>query len=175
MCLHREACLPPPPVLVSHQRHLAEVSLFCSLPEINPGTVPLSRSVPTFSPHRAPMIARGKITSQLYLFFNLDWCSAADKVRNPRYRHNAITAFANSAVLLVHDVVTLPPISLHMTDCLPPIAGIVPSYARLKLPSNQLLLSDWSATPAPRTTPIRLQCAPIPSWAWANLLWEGST
>jgi len=39
--------------------------------------------------------------------------------------------------------------SLHLTDYLPPVPGVVPSYARLKLRAKQLLLSDWSATPAP--------------------------
>jgi len=78
-------------------------------------------------------VVRGKITLQPYLFFNLDWCSAADKVRNPRYRYNAITALANSAVPLIHDMVTLPPISLHLMDYLPPVPRVLPSYARLKL------------------------------------------
>jgi len=46
-------------------------------------------------------------------------------------------------------VPTLPPISLHLTDNLPPIPGVVPCYARLKLRAKQLLLSDLSATRAP--------------------------
>jgi len=149
ICLHREACLAPLPLLVHHQRRLAGLSLIWSPPEINPASARLPKTVPTFSPHRAPLLARGKITSQPYLFFNLDWQSAADTARNPRYRHNAITALANEAAPLVHDVVTLPPISPHLTDYLPPIPGVVPSYARLKLRVNQLLLSDWSAAPAP--------------------------
>ena len=67
---------------------------------------------------------------------------------------------------------TLPPISLHLTDYLPQIPGAVPSYARLKLRAKQLLLSDWSATPAPpRTIPIGPRRAPIPLWDWASLLW----
>jgi len=119
-------------------------------------------SVPTFSPHRATVIARGKITSQPYLFFNLDWRSAPDKLRNPRYRHNAITALANAASPLVHDVATLPPISLHLTDYLPPVPGVVPSYARLKLRAKQLLLSDWSATPAPPYYPYPPTTRPHP-------------
>jgi len=132
-CLHREACLPPLPILVRHQRRLSSLRLICSPPEINPATARLPKSVPTFSPHRAALIARGKITSQPYLFFNLDWLSAPDKARNPRYRHNPITALANLAVPLVDNVSTLQPISLHLTDYLPPVPGIVPSYARLKL------------------------------------------
>ena len=95
------------------------------------------------------MLARGKITSEPYLFFNLDWGSAPDKAWNSRYRHNAITALANAAVVLVHHVSTLPPISLHLTDHMPHVQGVVPSYARLTLRAKQLLLSDWSATPAP--------------------------
>ena len=118
-------------------------------PEINPATACLPKSVPTFSPHCAPSLARGKITSQPYLFFNLDWRTAPDKTKNPRYRHNAITALANEAAPLVHDGSTLPPISLHLTDYLPPIPGVVPSYTRLKQRAKQLLLSNWSATPAP--------------------------
>jgi len=152
-CLHREACLPPLPVLVRHQHRLASLRLICSPPEINPATARLPKSIPTFSPHSAASIARGKITSQPYLFFNLDWSSAPDKVRNPRYRHNAITALAYMAVALVHDVSILPPISLHLTDYLPPVPGVVPSYARLKLRAKQHLLSDWSATPAPPYCP----------------------
>jgi len=127
-CLHREACLPPLPVLVRHHRRLAGLRLICSPPEVNPATVRLPKSVPTFSPHRATLIARGKITSQPYLFFNLDWRSAPDKTKNPRYRHNAITALANTAAPLLHGVSTLLPISLHLTDYLPPIPGVVPSY-----------------------------------------------
>jgi len=78
-------------------------------------------------------MARGKITSQRYLFFNLDWRSTPDKTKNPRYRHNAITALAYMAVPLIHDVSTLPPISLHLTDYLPPVPGVIPTFARLKL------------------------------------------
>jgi len=148
-CLHREACLPPLPVLVHHQRRLVGLRLICSPPEINPATARLPKSVPTFSPHRAALIACGKITSQPYLFFNLDWHSTPDKTKNPRCRHNAITALANRAVPLIHDVSTLLPISLHLTDYLPPVPGVVPSYTRLKLRAKQHLLSDWSDIPAP--------------------------
>jgi len=142
-CLHREACLPTLPVLVRHQRRLAGLRLVCSPPEINHATARLPKSVPTISPHRATLAARGKVTSQPYLFFNLDWRSAPEKTKNPRYRHNAITALANTAAPLVHDVTTLPPISLHLTDYLPPVPGVVPSYARLKIRAKQLLLFDW--------------------------------
>jgi len=148
-CLHREACFPPLPVLVRYQRRLAGLRLICSPPEINPATARLPKSISTFSLHHAALIARGKITSQPYLFFKLDWRSAPDKIKNPRYRHTAITALANTATPLLHDVVTLPLISLHLTDYLPPVAGVVPSYARLKLRAKQLLLSHWSATQAP--------------------------
>jgi len=141
-CLHREACLPPIPVLVRHQRRLAGRRLICSPPEINPATARLPKSVPTFSPHHASSAALGKITSQPYLFFNLDWRAAPDKIKNPRYRHTAVTALANAAAPLVEDVSTLPSISLHLTDYLRPIPGIVPSYSRLKLRAKQLLLSD---------------------------------
>jgi len=161
-CLHREACLPPLPALVRYQRRLAGLRLICSPPEINPATVRLPKSVPTFSPHRAPLLACGKITSQPYLFFNLNWRSAPDKAKNPRYRHNAITALANTAVPLVHDVSTLPPISLHLTDYLSPIPGAVPSYTRLKLRAKQLLLSDWSATPVPPYYPYPPSTRPHP-------------
>jgi len=108
------------------------------------------------------LLARGKITSQPYLFFNLDWCSAPDKAENPRYRHNAITALAKAAVPLVHDVVILPPISLHLTDYLPPVPWVVPSYALLKLRAKQLLLSDWSAAPAPPYYPYPPSTRPHP-------------
>jgi len=173
--LHREACLPPLPVLVHPQSRLAGLRLICSPSKRNPATARLSKSVPTFSPHRAALIACGKITPQPYLFFNLDSRSAPDKTKNPRYRHNAITALANMAAPLVWDVSTLPPISPHLTDYLPPVAGVVPSYPRLKLRAKQHLLSDWSNTPTPRTTPIRPQRAPIPSWAWPSFLRAGYT
>ena len=84
-CLDREACLPLLPVLIRHQRRLAGLRLICSPPEINPATARLPKSVPTFSPHRIASIARGKVTSQPYHFFNLDWRSAPDKAQNPRY------------------------------------------------------------------------------------------
>ena len=83
-CLHREACLPPLPILVHHQRRLAGLRLIWSPPEINPATARLPRSLPTFSPHPAALIVRGKITFQPYLFFNLAWRSTPDKTRNPR-------------------------------------------------------------------------------------------
>jgi len=70
-CLHREACLPLLPVLVCHQRHLAGQRLICLTPEINPASARLPKSVSTFLPHRARLVACGKITSQPYLFFNL--------------------------------------------------------------------------------------------------------
>jgi len=141
-CLHREACLPRLPGLIRHQPRLASPRLICSPPEINPASACLPKTVPTCSPHRAPLLAHRKITSQPYLFFNLNWPSALDKAQKPRYRHNAITVLANAAVPLVHDVVTLPPISPHLTDYLPPVPGVVPSYAHLKLRAKQLLLSD---------------------------------
>jgi len=147
-CLHREACLSPLPVLIRHERRLAGLRLICSPPEINPASAPLPKSVPTFSPHRAPLIARGKMTSQPYVFFNLDWRAPPDKHKNPRYRHNTITALDDTAVPLMHDVSTLTPISLHLTDHLRPIPGVVPSFARLKLRAKQLLLSNSSSTSA---------------------------
>jgi len=107
-------------------------------------------------------MARGKVTSQPYLFFNLDWRSAPDKLKNLRYRHNAITALASTATPLVHDVATLPPISLHLTDYLPPVPGVLPSYARLKLRAKLLLLSDWYATPAPPYYPYLPSTRPHP-------------
>jgi len=161
-CLHREACHPPLPVLVRHQCRLAGLRLICSPPEINPATAHLPKTGPTFSPHRATLVARGKITSQPYLFFNLDWHPAPDKTKNPRNRHNASTALANAATPLVHEVSTLPPISLHLTDYLPPTPEIVPSYARLKLRAKQLLLSDWSSTPAPPYYPYPPSTCPHP-------------
>jgi len=161
-CLHREACLPPLPALVCHQRRLAGLRLICSPPEISPATARLPKSVPTFSPHRTTLAACGKNTSKPYLFFNLDWRSAPDKTKNSRYRHVAITALANAAAPLVHDVSTLPPISLHLTDYLPPIPGVVPSYTRLELRAKQLLLSDWSATPAPPYYPNPPSTRPHP-------------
>jgi len=174
-CVHREACLAPLPALICHQRRLAGLRLICSPTEISPATAPLPKSVPTFSPYRATLIACGKIPCQPYLFFTLDCHSAPDKAKNPSYRHNAITASANTPVPLIHDFSTLSPVSLHLTDYLPPVPWVVPSYARLKLRATQLLLSDWSATPAPRIIPIRPQRAPIPSWAWASLLPAGYT
>ena len=140
-CLHREASLPLRPVLVRHQRCLAGLRLICSPLQINPASARLPKSVPSFSPHHAPLVACGNITLQPYLFFNLDWPSAADTIKHPRYHHQAITALANSAVPLVHDMVTLPPTSLHLMDYLPLIPGILPSYSRLKLGAKQLLLS----------------------------------
>jgi len=174
-CLHREGCLPPLPVLVCHQRCLAGLRLICSPPEINPATARVPKSVRLFSPHRAPLIGCGKITSQPYLFFNLDCGSAADKVRNPRYQHNAIIALANSALPLTHDVVSLLPISLHLPDYLPPIPGLSHRMrASSSEPSNSSSLTGQPPRP-PRTTPIRLQRAPIPLWALANSVREGST
>jgi len=161
-CLHREACLPPLPVLIRHQRRLAGLRLICSPLEVNPATARLPKSVPTFSPHHTALLARGKITSQPYLFFNLDWRSSPDKTKNPRYRHNAITALANAAVPVIYDVSTLPPISLHLTDYLPPIPGVVPYYTRLKLRAKQLLLSDWLDTPAPPYYPFPPSTRPHP-------------
>jgi len=172
-CLHREACVPQLPAFIGQQRGLAGLRLICSPPEINPASAHLPKSVPTFSPHHATLIARGKITSQPYLFFKLDWHSAPNKAKNPRYRHNAIPALTNTAVPLVYDVVTLPPISLYLTDYLPPVPGVVPLYASLKLRANQLLLSHCSATPAPLYYPYLPSTAPIPSWAWVSLLLKG--
>jgi len=65
-CLYREGCLSPLPTLIRHQHHLAGLRLICSPPEINPASARLPKSVPTFSRHRAPLVACGKITSQPY-------------------------------------------------------------------------------------------------------------
>ena len=69
---------------------------------------------------------------------------------------------ANAAASLAHDMVTLPPISLHLTDYLPPVQGVVPSFMRLNLRAKQLLLSDWSATPAPPYYPYPPSTCPHP-------------
>ena len=69
---------------------------------------------------------------------------------------------ANAAAPLVEDVSTLPPISLHLTDYLPPVPGIVPSYSRLKLRAKRLLLSDWSAARAPPYYPDPPSTRPHP-------------
>jgi len=175
VCLHREGCLPPLPALIHHQRCLAGLRLMCSPPEINPATACLPKSVPTFSPHHAPLIARGKITSQPYHFFNLDGPSAPDKAKNPRYRHNAITALANAACPLVHDVSILPPISLHLADYVLPCRGLShPILASSGGPNNSSSPTSLPPQP-PHTTPIRLRRAPITSWAWASLLLEEYT
>jgi len=162
MCLYREACLPPLPVLICHQRRLAGLRLNCSPPEIDPDSARLPRSIPTFLPHCASLLAHGMISSQPYHFFNLDWHSTPDKAKNPRYRHNTITDLVNAAVPLVHDVSMLPPIFLHLMDYLPPVPAVVPSYARLKLRAKQLVLSDWSATPAPLYYPYPPSRRPHP-------------
>ena len=54
----------------------------------------------------------------------------------------------------MHDPSTLPLISLHLTDYLPPVPGVIPSYVRLKLRAKQLLLCDWSPTPVPPYYPF---------------------
>jgi len=58
------------------------------------------------------------------------------------------------AAPLIHDISTLPPISLHLTDYLPPVPGVVPSYTRLKFRAEKHLLSEWSAVPAPPYYPF---------------------
>ena len=85
------------------------------------------------------------------------------------------TALANAAVALIHDVSMLPPISLYLTDYLPSIPGVVPSYARLKLRAKLLLLSHWSSTPAPPYYPYPPSTRPHPFMGLANLLREGYT
>jgi len=162
ICLLRKACLLPLPALIRHQRRLPGLGLICSPTEMNPPTARLRKSLPTFSPLRAPLLAHGKITSQPYLFFNLDWHSGPDKAVNPRYRHTAITDLANAAVPLVHDVSTLPATSVHLTDYLPPVPGVVTSYARHKLWAKHLLLSDWSATLVPPYYPYPPSTRPHP-------------
>jgi len=127
ICLHREVCLLPLPYLVRHQRRLSGLRLICSHPEVNPATACLSKTVPTFSPYHAHQAIQGKITNKLYHFINLDRHSSQDKARNLRYRHNAITALANTAAPLVEDTATLSPISLHGTDSLLPVPPMAPS------------------------------------------------
>jgi len=84
-CLHREASLPRLPALIRYEHRLAGLRLICSPPEITPPTERPPKSIRTFWPPRAPLLAGGKITSQPYLFFNLDWRSAPAKAKNPRY------------------------------------------------------------------------------------------
>ena len=62
----------------------------------------------------------------------------------------------------MHDASRVPPISFHLTDYLPPVPGVVPSYVRLKLRAKQLLLSNWSATPAPPYYPFPPTTRPHP-------------
>jgi len=121
ICLHREACLPPLPCLIGHQRRLASLRLICSPPEVNPATAYIPKTMPTFCPQCAQLVALGKITNQPYLFFNLNCQLSPDMTTKPRYRHNTITALENMAAPLVWDVTTVPPISLHLMDYLPPV------------------------------------------------------
>jgi len=39
-------------------------------------------------------LPREKITNKAYLFFNLWWDCPPDKNKNPRYRHNTLSALA---------------------------------------------------------------------------------
>jgi len=139
----------PPPLLclVCHQRHLTSLRLICSPPEVNPATARLPGHVPTFSAFRAPRRAQKKITNKLYLFFNLSWNCPPHKAKNPRYRHNVLTTLAFLAAPLILNVATLPPISLYLTEYLPPIPLVVPSYARLKARAKQHTLTDWYSDP----------------------------
>ena len=50
---------------------------------------------------------------------------------------------------LMSDATTLPLISLHLTEYLPPIPLVVPSYVRLKVPAKQHLLMDWGSDLTP--------------------------
>jgi len=92
ICLYREACLPPLPYLVRHQRRLAGLRLLCSPPQVNPAMARLLKIVPTFSSFRAPALSQRKATNKPYLFFNLYCDRPPDKSKNPRYRHNTISA-----------------------------------------------------------------------------------
>jgi len=159
---HREACLPPLPCLVRHQRRLAGLRLVCSTPKSTLSRGRLPKNVPTFFPNRALPAARGKITNKLYIWFNLDWPVSADEVKNLRYYHNTITTLANMAPPLLHAVATLSPISLHLTDYLSPIHPVVPSSAKLKIRAKQHLLSDWASAPSPAYYPYTPSVRPHP-------------
>ena len=149
----REACLPPLLCLVRHQHRLTGLRLICCPPQVNLATAHLPRTVPTFSSFRALRLVQKKITSRPYIFFNLSWDCPPDKIMNPRYRHNALSALTFMASPLFSDVVTLPLIFLHLMEYLPPAPPVVPSYNRLKAPAKQHLLEDWGSDPAPGYCP----------------------
>jgi len=102
------------------------------------------------------------ITDKPYLFFNLPWDCLPDKARNPRYWHNALTALAFIAAPLISDVVTLPLISLHLTDYLPPSTPVISSYKRLKAQAKQHILMDWGSDPVPEYYPYLSAVRPHP-------------
>jgi len=160
--LHKEACLPPLPLLIKHRQRLAALRLLCSPPEINPATACLPATVQTYSSHPSSALARGKIPGKPYLFFHLPWDQPQDKIRRPRYRHSAITALAHTALPLLGGVSTLPPISLHLTDYLPPTPPIVPSYQNLKSRAKNLLLAEWTSSPTPGYYRYRPTLTPHP-------------
>jgi len=69
------------------------------------------------------------------------------------------------AAPLISDIVTLPPISLHLTDYLPPAPPappVIPSYKRLKAQAKQPLLVDWGSDPAPEYYPYLSAIYPHP-------------
>jgi len=100
-----------------------------------------------------------KITNRPYLFFNLSRDHSPDTAKNPRYRYSAITALANVAVLLFHNLSILPPISLHLTDYRPPTPRVVPCYRRLKRCATHHLLADWATAPVPVVYPYPARSA----------------
>jgi len=60
--------------------------------------------------------------------------------------------------------------SIHLPDSLPPVPGVVPLYARLKLQAKQLRLSDWSVAQAALYYPYPPSTRPHPCMGLAKFV-----
>ena len=158
-----EACLPPLEFLLAFKRHLANLGIMCSPPEINPATARLPPSVQTPSLHRHSPDHRVLSARNAGSHLPLPWLQARPPSKNRA--HLPLDALPYSMMFLLgpDGLRPLPVTSQHLLIDHYPEPSPGRSYPQLKLQCRSLLLQEWQeSAPDPARYPYRPSLKPHP-------------
>ena len=161
-----EACLPPLDVLVAYKRHLANLWVLCSPPEINPTTAWLAPSVqtPSLLPH-APD-PRALLAQNAGSQLPLPWLQPLPLTKNRA--HLPLDAIPHSMLFLLgpDGLAALPVTSRHLLAEAYRERPEGCTYPEPKRRCCDLLMEEWKAgAPAPERYPYPPSLKPHPFMA----------